>query len=60
MSCHEREHQDVKACDPESPEGREMNEMTHEGGFSSGSFIRSHGFLRKRRGDFKKKSAYVW
>lgn len=57
MSFHEREHQDSEACEPESPEGRERNEMIQGSGFSSRSFIRSHGFLRKRRGDTR--SAYI-
>lgn len=57
MSYHEREHQDLEMCEPEPPEGRERNEMTQGSGFSSRSFIRSHGFLRKRKGDTR--SAYI-
>lgn len=57
MSFHDREHQDSEAREPASPEGRERNEMTQGSGFSSRSFIRSRGFLRKRRGDAR--SAYI-
>lgn len=47
MSFHEREHQDSEACEPESPEGRERNEMIQGSGLALGVLLGHMAFLGK-------------